>query len=532
MNATGRLRTVRLRAVKLWLGRIRLSRLLGGLDRPPVAWMLIPALMLGAHGMFGDTGLYCVALTLPLLWALLTATLPPAPDPNLARHGPADSPRDALEHALQAILDTAPRGTGHTGSTACLLLAIDDIAALRDRHGMRGMDHIYQQVAQRVTAAMRDGDTISNFGDGRFGIVLAAVARADLESLLQITARLQRAIADPIVLSGTSVHLTASIGFSQPDRVPDATAIKLIETAEAALREAHGRGPGSVRAYSSELHHQRLLQSQLAEDVRNALEHGEIRPWFQPQISTDTGKVSGFEALARWQHPKRGVIAPGAFLPVLADAGLMERLGELMLTAALSALRCWDRAGILVPTVGVNFSAQELHNPNLVAKVAWELDRLDLSPERLSVEVLEDVIAHGPEDVVSRNITALSDLGCRIDLDDFGTGHASITNIRRFAVTRLKIDRSFVQRLHEDREQQRMVAAILTMAERLNLDTLAEGVESVGEHTMLAQLGCGHVQGFGISPPMPFDATMPWLQAHHAKLAHPPIIGRAGGATG
>lgn len=256
-----------------------------------------------------------------------------------------------------------------------------------------------------------------------------------------------------------------------------------------------------------------------------ALENGQIRPWYQPQLSTDTGQVSGFEALARWVHPERGLIAPAEFLPTLEKASAMERLSEVMLYNALCALKLWDAAGINVPQVGVNFSPQELRNPNLVKKLEWELDRFDLPASRLSVEILETVIAVSPDDIVVRNISELSKLGCRIDLDDFGTGHASISSIQRFDVQRLKIDRSFVARADRDPDQQRMIAAILTMAEQLGLATLGEGVETAGEHAMLAQLGCGHVQGFGIARPMSLHRTVDWVRAHRARLKAPPRSG-------
>jgi len=147
------------------------------------------------------------------------------------------------------------------------------------------------------------------------------------------------------------------------------------------------------------------------------------------------------------------------------------------------------------------------------------LDRFDLEPKRLSVEILETVVAETENDVVVANIAALARMGCGIDLDDFGTGHASITALRRFAVRRIKIDRSFITRLDSDRDQQKMVSAILSMAERLGLATLAEGVETPGEHEMLAQLGCSHIQGFGIARPMPLDETMDWIPRHRGHLS-------------
>ena len=195
-----------------------------------------------------------------------------------------------------------------------------------------------------------------------------------------------------------------------------------------------------------------------------------------------------------------------------------------MMHNSFRALKTWDAAGVEVPQIGVNFTGSELSNPRLLEKIEWELDRFELTPDRLAVEVLETVVSGAPDDVVTKNINALGAIGCRIDLDDFGTGNASIASIRRFSVSRIKIDRSFVMKADRDQEQQRMISAILTMAERLKVETLAEGVETVGEHVLLAQLGCDHVQGFGIARPMPFDQTIDWIHAHNAKLRDVPQI--------
>lgn len=277
------------------------------------------------------------------------------------------------------------------------------------------------------------------------------------------------------------------------------------------------------------MQHRAKVQHDLIEDVSIALENGQILPWFQPQVSTDTGEVTGFEALARWLHPTRGMIPPCDFLPAIEEAGLFERLGEVILYQSLASMIKWQESGFTVPKVGVNFSGAELRNPKLVDKIRWELDRFDLSPDRLAVEVLETVVADTGDDIITRNIAGLASLGCSIDLDDFGTGHASIANIRRFSVDRIKIDRSFIMKVDTDPEQQHMVAAILTMADQLKLETLGEGVETIGEHAMLAQLGCGHIQGFGLARPMPYEDTLEWMQKHSAKLAETPKIGRRAG---
>jgi EAL domain-containing protein (putative c-di-GMP-specific phosphodiesterase class I) len=298
-----------------------------------------------------------------------------------------------------------------------------------------------------------------------------------------------------------------------------------LAAAEAAMIAARRNGRGTIRAFSLAERRPRVTPSRLVPEVEGALENGEIQAWFQPQVSTDTGAVVGFEALARWQHPAHGMIAPGEFLPAVIEAGRSTRLGQVILAQALAALKAWEREGLRVPQVAVNLGQEELRDPGLPERVKWELDRLDVAPERLCVEILETVLLPGEDDVVTRNIAALAELGTAIDLDDFGTGTASIAAIRRFAVDRIKIDRSFVTRIDTDRGQQEMASAILSMAERLKLDTLAEGVESVGEHAMLAQLGCGAVQGYGIAPPMPFDETVGWMRRHNALIADVPPLG-------
>ena len=168
-----------------------------------------------------------------------------------------------------------------------------------------------------------------------------------------------------------------------------------------------------------------------------------------------------------------------------------------------------------------NFSTEELRDPRLSDRIQPQLKHHDLSPDRLVVEVLETVVANHADDIVLRNLSALAQLGCKLDLDDFGTGHASITSIRRYSVERIKIDRSFVTRIDNDTEQQKMVSAILTMADRLGLDTLAEGVETPEEQAMLAKLGCGHVQGFGIARPMPAEEVDAWISAYQGRSNTP-----------
>ncbi|MCA0922731.1 putative bifunctional diguanylate cyclase/phosphodiesterase [Pseudooceanicola nanhaiensis] len=487
----------------------------------------LPAATLGAFWLGGEVLLFIVSLAIPALFGLLIGFGPPPPLKHRASDSVTGLPApDTLERMLNRVLSDSP---GARAGTACFQVRIDDFDVVLDRYGQAAGETLLHRTADRLRGALREADVIVRMGDAQFGIGIAPVTHLDLEVAIQMAARLQSAVEEPISLDSTVIYISCSVGFCLGSRAPRRTAAVLIEAAGEALREAANTAPSSIRAWSEEMRQTRRGRDLGTDEAAAALENGQIVAFFQPQVSTDTGQVSGLESLARWQHPQRGLIGPGEFLPLLEQAGLLERLGEVMLTNALKSLQGWDRAGLKLPMVGVNFTGQELLNPRLIDKVRWELDRFDIAAERLCVEVLETVVAASPDDIVARNINGLAKLGCRIDLDDFGTGHASISSIRRFAVERIKIDRSFVLKVDRDAEQQRMVAAILTMAERLGLDTLAEGVETAGEHAMLAQLGCGHVQGYGIARPMPGDQVRDWMMTYTAGLGSPPEIGHRTG---
>lgn len=431
--------------------------------------------------------------------------------------------RAHVEETLDQILGQS-QATGKT--TACIILGIDDAQAIAERHGQGALDQAIRRTADRILMTMRQHDVVARLEGARFGIALGPIRRADLETLIQIAGRLQSAVQEPLSIDAMTIYLTCSIGFCLAGRAPEATGAALLGAAELAADDAWRNGPSGIRAYSTEIASAALYRQSLRDQIEAALDGDQIVAHFQPQLSTDTGIVSGFEALARWKHPERGLLAPAEFLSAIMSTGLSARLGEVMLYQTLNALRAWDRAGYHVPSVAVNFCKEELRNPKLVEKLRWELDRFDLAPSRLTIEILETVIAETDNDMVVRNIAALAEIGCGIDLDDFGTGHASITSIRRFAVNRIKIDRSFITRVDADPAQQRMVTAILSMAERLGLQTLAEGVETVAEHAMLAQLGCSHVQGYVIARPMPFQDTIGWLEQHRMKLKATAKLGR------
>ncbi|MGR3633791.1 MAG: putative bifunctional diguanylate cyclase/phosphodiesterase [Limimaricola soesokkakensis] len=485
--------------------------------------VLAPLLLLGALLLGGTPGVAMVAAALPLT---IAATLG---RPILS----TCTARDSLtglgdRRSLTAVLDRMLlRQHGRAQGAAAMVIEIDGFKRIEQRHDRLAVERVLRVVGERLQDGLRADDSLSRLDGPCYGVALAPDRRLDLETAIQLGQRLQQALAEPIEVGDTQAHVTASVGFALAGKSPSSDGTALLQAATLALIEAQRGGAASIRSYSSAMQHRVSIRNSLSDEIAAALDRGDITAHFQPQISIPDGRVSGVEALARWHHADRGLIPPAEFLPVAEQAGLMGRLGEVMVQDGLNALRLWDTAGLAVPRVAVNFSQSELADPRLIDRLAWELDRFDLSPDRLVIEVLETVVAQRIEDMVVRNLSGLARLGCRLDLDDFGTGHAAITAIRRFSIQRIKIDRSFVSRIDSDAEQQKMVSAILTMADRLGLETLAEGVETQGEREMLAKLGCGHAQGFGIARPLPRPEAEAWIRARLPDATAPDRARRA-----
>lgn len=432
---------------------------------------------------------------------------------------------DSLVHYLSDALGTGLR----TSPTACIVLRVDDLVEIDTEMGPNALATIRHQITDRLLTILRRDDHVAYIGDNLFAIALTDLRSPELGGVLTLIKRIQSGCEASVVIDDRSLHITISVGFCLSQSSGITCGKKLVEAAKLAQAEAARHSPSGVRAFSAKTPQLVGGDSPSGDEIISALAAGEIIAWFQPQVSADTGQVTGMEALARWQHPKRGIIPPSEFLPTLVTSQRMEALSENMLHHSLKAVREWDKAGLKVPSVSVNFSTQELRNPSLMERIKWDVDRFDLNPSRLTVEILETVVTSSSEDIISRNIRALHSAGFSIDLDDFGTGHASLANIRRFAVDRIKIDRSFITHADDDPEQQKMIAAIVGMAEQLGIETLAEGIETMSEQSILSQLGCSHLQGYAIARPMPYEETISWLKNHAASLSTPPKLGKRAG---
>ncbi|MCK0149748.1 GGDEF domain-containing phosphodiesterase [Marivita sp. S6314] len=479
-----------------------------GLQGPQMLAFL-PALCLAAYWGGGEILLVLCALLTPLAYAL-TGGFGRMADADVS--GGHQQP-DPVEVAQQ-FLETAQ----HTGqTTACFQVEISDLSEIARTLDDAAADDARQQLIARFKSSLRDTDHVFPTGDARFTVLISPGYRLKLDSLLDVAKRMRASVEDPLSLGGTARHLSAAIGVaSSLNFGRNATGENWLASATQALNEACLSGPSATRVWSDKLSRQCQTRTVMREDLAIAFEKGQIQAYFQPQVSVRTGLVSGMEALARWDHPVHGILAPASFLQALKDSGCMDRLGKVILSQALQNLFQWDKANLDVPSVSVNFSEIELRNPNLPEHISSELRKFGLTPQRLVIEVLETTVSNETDDILRRNLHSLADMGCAIDLDDYGTGHASITTLRQFPIDRLKIDQAFLRDADTKADKKQLLCAIQSMADHLNIATLAEGVETHGEHGVLQDLEIPYAQGFLYAEPQSPTDIAAWLQHHHA----------------
>lgn len=404
-------------------------------------------------------------------------------------------------------------------ASSVLLLRLENADLLANHLGKAGFGHLLVHLTMRLSRAIRPDDPVRIVAQGVFAVSLRN--RSEVEAM-RIALRLQERAQKLVPVSGMSVSPVLSGVLIHADDPSSCDLTDLIRNARSRLDDLPADRTGSVVLFD---HDPRLTAPDLPATVAEAAAAGQIVAYFQPQISCHSGQVTGFEALARWNHPTRGLLSPAAFMSRMSDED-HKALTLCMLRQAIAALKCWDAGGWQIPTVSVNVSNCELADPRFGAGLLWELDRHDLRPGRLVLEVLENVAPVTSSSEARGNLETLAKAGCRLDLDDFGTGYASLDAIRQFGVHRIKIDRSFVLGCDVDPSQQRMILAILALAERLGISALAEGVETSDEHAFLAQIGCDEVQGYAIARPMPLADTLAFLDAHALRVGDLPIVTR------
>jgi diguanylate cyclase (GGDEF)-like protein/PAS domain S-box-containing protein len=387
------------------------------------------------------------------------------------------------------------------GAVAVLFLDLDRFKLINDSHGHDVGDQVLMEMAGRLRGLLRPSDTLSRFGGDEFTILCEDVSSD--EDAVVVAERVAEALAEPFPLADREVFLSASIGIALGrDRAMSAGA--LLRDADAAMYGAKERGRSRYAIYDGAMRLRGAERLETETALRRAIERGELRLHYQPEVDLATGRAVGVEALVRWAHPERGLVAPGEFIPVAEDTGLIVPIGEWVLREACRQARAWQgEYGDAPLRMAVNLSGRQLADDNLHDAVAGALADADLPPELLCLEITESAVTEDPQRAQA-TLRALKRLGVRLAIDDFGVGFSSLSQIRQLpAADEIKIDRSFIAGLGRNREDEAIVASVISLAQSLEVETIGEGVESAEQADRLRELGCDHAQGFHFARPGP-----------------------------
>lgn len=422
---------------------------------------------------------------------------------ELARH---DS-MTGLVNRRHFVAELARRTEAAQASQTCLaamLIDLDRFKPVNDLHGHAAGDEILVQVSERILQVTREEDTVARIGGDEFA-VLASWDAKNPAPVARIANRIRAILARPFVLRGLEVEISASIGVAT---LSDSSAKDLMRNADQAMYRAKRSGRNKVAHFDEALSREIRRRSELEQEIRRGVRAGEFAPHFHPLIDLANGAVCGFEALARWSHPTRGLIGPTEFIPIAEEVGLIGDIGWMVLRKACAAAVTWREP---LP-ISFNLSPSQFQDRGLAEKVCAVLEETGLPPERLEVEVTECGVIQDLA-LAESTIASLKARKVRVALDDFGTGYSSLTTLRRLPFDKLKIDRSFVTGAQADDENVRIVQGIVMLAQSLGLATTAEGVENESEADWLKSIGCVQGQGFFYARPMSAEETRWWLDS-------------------
>ena len=408
-------------------------------------------------------------------------------------------------------LDTAITLSGTKGAKVGLLhLNLDNFKFLNDSLGHAAGDQILTQVAARLRQCVRKIDAVCRHGGDEFLIALADMADADAISALVV--KVLEEIAQPLSVDGRSLSLTCSIGVAvYPDDSDDVE--NLLKCADKAMFHAKESGRNTYRFFTEQFNIDSMAYIRIAQGLRDALAQGQFQIHYQPQIDLTTSRVSGVEALIRWNHPTEGLILPGNFIEVAEQTGLIVDMGEWVLGEACRQAMEWRRAGLPPVVMAVNLSGVQFRRGNVEQSVRFALEQSGLPPEFLELELTESVLLNDTDAMLER-VNRLKDMGLGLSIDDFGTGYSSLAYLKRFKIDRLKIDRSFVTGIASNPNDAAIVKAIIQMARTLNLKTVAEGVDNSKVLEILRDCLCDAVQGYLLCRPEPAEQIAALLGRH------------------
>lgn len=418
--------------------------------------------------------------------------------------------RRLLTDRIQVAIAQAAR---EANGIALLFIDLDRFKNINDSLGHQVGDQLLRMVGERLKAWVRSGDTVSRVGGDEF-IVLCpnCDSPADASSLGE---KLLEAVAKPYRIGDTELVITASIGIAlYPDNGTDANS--LIGNADVAMYLAKENDRNNYQFYSPELNARNLERLQMELRLRHALEEGEFMLYFQPQIDAKSGKIVGAEALIRWLEPELGLIPPGRFIPLAEETGQIQAIGEWVLQQACRHLKKWKQMGLPELPIAINLSARQFKQSSFVDTISQTLDDYKIPPHLLELELTESMLMKDVPQTTAK-LNQLKRMGFRISIDDFGTGFSSLNYLRHFPLDVLKIDQSFVRELFDESAALAIIESIIALARSLGMRTVAEGVETAEQRSILESRGCDILQGYLISRPLPEPEFLEWVKNYHKE---------------
>jgi len=419
-------------------------------------------------------------------------------------------------HRLSTCLEEAIAAAGAGGGRAgVMFIDLDRFKSVNDMLGHSVGDELLAQAGRRLLDCVRSADVVARLGGDEFAVVLPRFdSTAEAE---QIAQRIVAALAEPFLLQGQQLFVSASVGIAAwPDDGGDAAA--LLRSADTAMYSAKHNGRNNYRFYLASMNENATQRLQTERELRLALERGEFELHYQPKVRLSTGALSGFEALLRWRHPERGLVAPIEFITILEETGMILPVGEWVIAQVCRQLRLWAAAYGTVPPVAMNLSARQLTFAGLPEAVADIVHDAGVDPRLLEFELTESMLMVDPEAAVTI-LHALKRQGMRLSVDDFGTGYSSLAYLKRFPLDALKIDRTFVRDLPDDADDAAITKAVISLAHSLNLKVVAEGVETLAHLDALRSYGCDEIQGYYISRPLPAEGCALLLAKEAVRAA-------------
>ncbi|WP_428480413.1 bifunctional diguanylate cyclase/phosphodiesterase [Pseudomonas protegens] len=416
---------------------------------------------------------------------------------------------DALTHLpnrtlFQDRLHTALQSAERQKSWVVLMfLDLDRFKPINDSLGHAAGDRMLKEMATRLLGCVDDDDTVARMGGDEFTLLLQPRSSREmaLNRAIHVAEQILASLVKPFVLEGREFFVTASIGIALSPQDGNELS-QLMKNADTAMYHAKERGKNNFQFYQADMNASALERLELESDLRHALEQEEFVLYYQPQFSGDGKRLTGAEALLRWRHPRRGLVPPGDFIPVLEELGLVVDVGDWVISEACRQLKSWHQAKVRVPKVSVNISARQFSDGQLGMRIATILKDTGLPPACLELELTESILMREVSEAM-QILDGLKNLGLSIAVDDFGTGYSSLNYLKQFPIDVLKIDRTFVDGLPSGEQDAQIARAIIAMAHSLNLAVIAEGVETHEQLEFLREHGCDEVQGYLFGRPMP-----------------------------